>query len=371
MLVGVALMATALLGCSSEQPVPSNTESTETKSAEQEILACIAGHRATPAFRPIVAAMCSERFRLRGVSVAVAIARGDDVVFELAMGPRCAGEPDALRPATTLRMGSVTKLVTAAVASSIANQRGISPREPLDLGPPTPTAPLSLHALLSHTSGLRDSDPPPVQADEWWPKALGDRVAPGSHHYANVNYLAVGRWLEHTTGQSFAELYAELPTLAPLRERVSFDRDAAKELGCSHYGWGTWQPVPLRTEALLPAFTLPSGGGLASTRDLARLPDALRRMGVLETMIADPTPTERPGIRYGLGVRISDNDDGPVLAHSGQTAGQWAELQWSPAGGYAVAVMSSTPRAYKATLLAAFEAARSAKAEQRAPLEDQ
>ncbi|MEM7159463.1 MAG: serine hydrolase domain-containing protein [Myxococcota bacterium] len=356
-----ALVTLSLLGCPGEPTPHESPAPTSTRSAEREIRDCIAEHRAAPPFQPVITALCSERFRLDGVSVAVAIARGDEVLFETAVGPRCQGSPEALTTATTLRMGSVTKLVTAAVALTLAQQQEVSLREPLDLGSPPSTPPLSLSELLNHTSGLRDPEPPP-SGQGWWSAASTAREAPGSHHYANLNYLAVGRWLERSTGGSFAELFAQRPEFAPLRERVTFDRTTATQLGCSHFGWGTWRRVPLATEAPLPAFTLPSGGGLASARDLARLPAALERMGVLESMLAESVPTERPDVRYGLGVRITETEAGPVLAHSGQTAGQWAELQWSR-GDVAVAVMSSTPRAFKATLLAAFEAARSAEAE--------
>jgi CubicO group peptidase (beta-lactamase class C family) len=191
-----------------------------------------------------------------------------------------------------------------------------------------------------------------------WPEVVQEHRGPaGGHAYANANFLVVGRWLERSTGRSVVQLLAHEPALAPVRARVSLDLAAVSAPACGHRrGWG-WTPMELAAEPPLPAWTLPAGGGLASAEDLARLPFALERTGVLPTMLATSVPSDVPGWRYGLGVRMQGEGDALVLAHAGNTGTHWAEVQWSPRHRVAVAVVASTPQAFKATLHAAFTVA--------------
>ncbi|MCB9715034.1 MAG: beta-lactamase family protein [Myxococcales bacterium] len=355
-----------LLGCPAEPGSPRSPP--RPASAVDPGLACVHAHPVPERWRPIVRAMCSELRSRGGVSVAVAIARGDEIEWSLAIGPRCRGSAEPLRPTTTLHIGSITKLVTAAAALLAAEQRGVELDEPLPS--PMPGAAPTLRSLLQHTSGLRDPETSAMlSAGEAWPTLLAEhRVAPGAFHYANANYLLVGRWLEQVTGRPLPAWLHHEPRLAALAELVAFDPHQLDEPGCSHLptmlGWSAW---PLGSERPLPASTLPAGGGLASAEQLARLPAALARTAQLERMIAAPLSTDQPGTSYGLGVRMLSVDGERALAHAGQTAGQWAELQWSPATGVAVAVIATTPQPFRATTLAAFEAASSSTQAEQAP----
>jgi hypothetical protein len=174
----------------------------------------------------------------------------------------------------------------------------------------------------------------------------------------------VGRWLERSTGQAYTELLAREPALASVRALVSFEVGAVASAGgergepaCGHRRGSGWVAMEPGAEPPLPGWTLPAGGGSASAEELARLPFALERSGVLAKMLATRVPSELPGWDYGLGVRVRGEGEELVLAHAGDTGTQWAELQWSPHHRVAVAVVSSTPQALKATLHAAFTVA--------------
>lgn len=315
-----------------------------------------------PALRTaVVRALCAELHDLGGVSASVAIARDDAVVLALAIGPRCHGGTEPLRPDTPLRIGSITKLVTTALALTHAERQGLSLDAPLPHLPELEPAP-SLRALLTHTAGLRDPEPHELLTrGDRWPEALQlHRQAPGTHAYANANFLLVGRWLERSTGLDYATLLAEDPTLAPVRDHVRLTaggRTGDPTAACGHVPGWRWQPLEPTAELELPAWTLPAGGGLASAEDLARLPFALERSGLLPTMLKTRVPSDRPGWNQGLGVRMQGEGDALVLAHAGNPGVSWAELQWSPRHRVAVAVLSSTPQPLKATLHAAFTAA--------------
>lgn len=345
------------LACGRAEPTP-ETSPTPT---EDPALACARAHPVEPRWQPIVRAMCSELRTLGGVSVAVAVAEGDRIVWSLAIGPRCRDRPEPLRPGTTLRIGSITKPITAASALTLARREGVGLDEPLPALLPGPGAPPTLRCLLQHTCGLRD--PPGLEllaADERWPELLADhREAAGPYYYANADYLLVGRWIERVSGRP-AQDRLDDESLAPLRDLVGFDPLRVRDPGCGHRrGLLGWSPVGLPDEPPLPTYTRPSGGGLASVEQLARLPAALERTDALPMMTASPVPTPTPDVRYGLGVRVLEVDGATALAHAGLTDAYWAELQWSPTTGTSVAVVSSTPQPFAATTLAAFEAATS------------
>lgn len=407
----IAIAAAVLLACSREPSVDvaeleraEGRERSGEREVEDERQACVRAHAGDPAYAPIVRALCAELHDLGGVSASVAIVRDDRVVWSLAVGPRCHGRAEGLRPATPLRIGSVTKLVTAALALVVAEREGVGLDDPLTAELPELSPAPTLRQLLTHTSGLRDPDPTEllVRGDAWPAALQPGRAAAGGHGYANANFLLVGRWLERTSGRRYAELWAQEPALAAVRARVSLDRTSAAQaetpavvaeaagipadgveagaaakafagasiasspsatttsIACTHQrGWnGEWEAIEASAVPPLPAWTLPAGGGLASAEDLARLPFALEQTGVLASMLATRVPSDLAGWDwdYGLGVRMRGEGDALVLAHSGNTGAHWAELQWSPKHRVAVAVLSSTPQAFKATLHAAFTA---------------
>ena len=361
---GFGVVAAAmLLACPADRAhtVEGERSAAEATVAEDPRLACMREHPSDPAHAVVVRALCAELHDLGGVSASVAIVQEDRVVFAAAVGARCRGGGERLGSEVRSRIGSVTKLVTTAVALVVAERSGVGLDEPLGEALPELVPAPTLRGLLTHTSGLRDPDPMELLAggDAAWVEVLQRHRGPaGGHGYANANFLVVGRWLERSTGKGFEELVAEEPGLAGVRELVGFSKEeVAAAAACGHRPGSEWEPVALADEPPLPVWTLPAGGGFASAESLARLPFALERAGVLAAMLATRVPSDLAGWDYGLGVRMQGEGDALVLAHSGNTGTYWAELQWSPKHRVAVAVVSTTPQAFKATLHAAFETA--------------
>lgn len=356
-------LTVALAACRADEPPdPSPVPDPEVAAppgpaaAPDPRLACLREHPADPTHEPVVRALCAELHGHQGVSASVAIAEGDRVVWSTAIGPRCQNQDEPLLPTTAVGIGSITKLLTAALALEVAAREGVGLDDPLAL--PEISPPPSLRSLLTHTAGLRDPEPSVVlDRDDWSQTIAEQRRAPGPHVYANAGFLLVGRWLEHTTGRSYADLFAQEPSFATIRERVALTPRSAGTIACGHRPAGGWEPLDPTAFPPLPAFTLPAGGGLASAEDLARLPAALARTGHLSAMVAPRVPSDRTGWDYGLGVRIKGQGDDLWLAHSGNTGTYWAELQWSAHHEIAVAVVSTTPQAFEATMLAAITAA--------------
>jgi CubicO group peptidase (beta-lactamase class C family) len=187
---GISAVALAmLLGCSADRPVPTEVE----PAAEDPRLVCMREHGSDPAHAVVVRALCAELHDLGGVSASVAIVRDDRVVFSTAAGPRCRGQLEPLRVDAPLRIGSITKLVTAALALAQAERAGMGLDDPLGAALPELVPAPTLRGLLTHTAGLRDPDPMELlELGDAWPEALQRRreVVVG-HVYAKANFLII------------------------------------------------------------------------------------------------------------------------------------------------------------------------------------
>ncbi len=125
-----------------------------------------------------------------------------------------AGTP--VTPETWFQHGSIGKSFSAIVALQLAEE------EVLDLQAPVTRylpwfavggghAPITLHHLLTHTSGLpAGTDFSPDQRYETWALREVEAAAPGSRtRYSNAGYRVLGLVLEAVTGQSYEEMVTQ------------------------------------------------------------------------------------------------------------------------------------------------------------------
>ena len=165
--------------------------------------------------------------QLPGVSAAV-VHRGE-IVFAGGSGFADLESGDRMTADTIVYVGSLSKVMTAALALRLHEQRKLSLEQRVP-GIAAERHAVSVADLLTHASGLeREGD-----FDYWFtadfPEAgelsayLGNaelRFAPGSDIlYSNVGYAALGQFIESASGQSFARALEE-NLLEPLRMRSS------------------------------------------------------------------------------------------------------------------------------------------------------
>ncbi|MGH8084864.1 MAG: serine hydrolase [Lysobacter sp.] len=251
-------------------------------------------------------------------------------------------------PATNYRLASITKQFTAAAILLLAEDGALDLDDPLRQWLPSlppATDGITLHQVLSHTSGLIDYEdviPATMTAQLRDADVLRllegqDRTyfEPGTgYRYSNSGYALLALIVERASGQSFQ---------AFLRERIFLPLGMHDTLayvqggpGVLHRAWGysrvdgDWT----RTDQSQTSAVLGDGGIYSSIDDLARwdaalyddrlLSDASRRLA-----FAAVTPTDDPAVEYGYGWRIT----GDSLWHSGETMGfrnvivRWPERQ--------------------------------------------
>ena len=280
---------------------------------------------------------------------------------------------DPLTARASMRLGSVSKPVTAALLGRLAERGLVDLDRPIgDLVPELPESlrPITPRQLASHTAGIRHYRwRPGWPPHETWSRTAwasvtdsiapfaGDPLlfAPGSgFRYSSHGYTLLGAFLERAAGLGFGEL---------------LEREIAAPLGLEDTALDAPQPAPgwARSYEVVAgryrnAFAVdnsrgwPGAGIRSSAVDLSRLASALPDGGLVrrETLESLLTPQDLPDgtanpQNYALGWRLAQTreflgggESYRVAHHGGVSAGGSAFLLLFPDQAVAVAVLTNT-----------------------------
>ena len=259
----------------------------------------------------------------------------------------------AATPATRFRLASVSKQFTAAAILLLAQDGALSLDDPVRQwlpSLPAATDGITLHHLLTHTSGL-------VDYEDVMPDAVDGQLAdldvlrlleregrlyfaPGSdYRYSNSAYVLLGLIVAQASGRDFPSFLRER-IFAPLGMdgAVAFV-DGTSTVAQRAYGHSELDGRWTRTDQSPTSATLGDGGIYASIDDLARWDAALRDDRLLSAhsralAFTAHTPTDEADVDgYGYGWRVHATAHGPLLWHSGETIGfRNVILRWPDAG---------------------------------------
>src|SRR5262245_8623254 len=98
--------------------------------------------------------------RLRIPGAAIAVVKGDRVVFSAGVGVASVETNEGLRPEMLFRLGSTTKMFTAAALCGLAAEGRIDLKAPVSRhipGLPPRLSQVTADQLLSHTAGILDT----------------------------------------------------------------------------------------------------------------------------------------------------------------------------------------------------------------------
>ena len=314
---------------------------------------------------PDQAAVADTRQYLRrleklGFAGVVLVARGDEPL--LAEGYGLADREHATRwtPGTVSDIGSITKQFTAAAILKLQEDKKLSVDDPITRyfdGVPADKAGITLHQLLTHSSGLQDPD-----IDDFDAVPLADYLkqvfarpllfAPGKGYtYANANFSLLGAIIEKLSGKSYEAFLRErlfLPAgmyetgyLLPLwgdgRLAVGYNGEAGR--------WGTFFERSFASDG--PHWALRANGGIHMTAyDMLRWARALLTGHVLgpESMkkLWTPFVSEGGGTFYAYGWSIAKAPDGAkIVTHNGGNGIYFADLAILPDTGLVVFLMTN------------------------------
>lgn len=285
---------------------------------------------------------------------AALIARDGKVLFAKGYGMANAehGVPNTTR--TKFRLGSITKQFTAASILQLEERGKLTTADPAcKYIPDCPAAwnPITLHHLLTHTSGIWNFTSDPDYRRTWMlpsrpEKTLGRfrekplEFEPGSQfRYSNSGYILLAVILEKVAGVPFEEF---------------LDRNIFQPLGMKGSGHDTWAAIlPNRASGYQIAagklihapyhdMTIPIGGGdlYSTVEDLLIWDHALYTEKVLSKKSLDKAFTPFKN-NYGLGWAITTVFGRRMIAHGGGINGFSTSINRFPEDRALVVVLSN------------------------------
>ncbi len=302
-----------------------------------------------------------------GASVAVII--DGALAYEHGYGVKRRGGAAAVNAQTRFRIGSVTKMLTAAAvmqqveAGTVFLDDRVTRHIPeIEFLGQWPAEVMTVEHLLTHATGIPDLNF--NQSGATGPEALSDwalsldevglHAPPGAFwNYSNPNFNLAGLVVERASGMDYRS-YMETRVFGPAgMSRTTFDPAAVVADGNFSYGHVAaesggetiYAPDDYDNGAYAPA-----GYAFSTAGDLARWALLLSDGGgeVLSTGSARAIQTIRrdmgtiPGNGYGYGVFIEPFYDLTIRQHGGNIWGWGTFLLWHPERRFAVAVLANT-----------------------------
>lgn len=320
--------------------------------------------QATPDFAVLDQTVLEALQQSHAPGAAVAIISGERVLYAKGYGVASSEDTTLVTPDTLFRLGSTTKMFTAAALVTMAARGKLKLDAPLGAytkGLHTSLARLTAHQLLSQSAGLRDFASPVTSHDD---DALGRNVrswqadvfftAPGKiFSYSSPGYWLAGFATEEAYGQPYAEALVEL-----LFKPLGMNRTTLRPLVAA-----TWplaqghnvennQPVVIRPLYNNVAMW-PGGSIFSNVHELSRFVIALLNEGKLaDKQVLAPLVVEKllarqmilPGdesVYYSYGLMSYLVNGTRIYAHGGASRGYGSTIQMVPAAKFAVIVLTN------------------------------
>lgn len=262
------------------------------------------------------------------------------VVFQKAYGMANLEQQISASLSTHYRLASVSKQFTAAAVLNLAGRGKLSLNDSIRNYLPSLPAwanAITIRQLLTHTSGITDYE-------DLIPENTGVQLrdidvlrlleaqtstyfAPGSAwRYSNSGYALLGLIIAKVARQSFAR-FLEQSIFEPLEMQgtVAYEEGISRvanrafgytRAGTTSRGTTRW----MRDDQSLTSAVLGDGGIYSSVEELTHWLRALDEGLSLEATVGR-IDTDKPGVRYGYGWRVSDHKGRRTVWHTGETRG--------------------------------------------------
>ncbi|HEX8288888.1 MAG TPA: serine hydrolase [Pyrinomonadaceae bacterium] len=298
----------------------------------------------------------------------VSIIKNGQVIFTESFGVANAETNSPVKPNTLFHLGSLNKMMTAAAIVSLPGEGKIKLNIPIGNYLPNLNeriARLTLHQLLSQTSGLRDE--PGGGADAQNERILAEFAValnesdlyfePGKYFsYSNLGYALAGAVLEKVTGKSYREAMNERVFTPLSMKRATFRPELAMTfpLAAGHTIDKEGKPQVARPFDV-NASLVPAGYVYSNITDFSNFilaimnngkfdgkpvfaPETVRQL--LTAHVGIPTNVFVNG-RYGYGFFLQDFRGKMIAEHGGTQTGFSSEVKMAPAERFAVIVFAN------------------------------
>jgi CubicO group peptidase (beta-lactamase class C family) len=292
---------------------------------------------------------------------AIGIVKEDRLIYAKGFGVSNIETGAAVTPETLFRLGSTTKMFTAATLVVLAEQGKIKLDEPIGKyakGLSPKVSALTGNQLLSHLAGLKDNATMYGKHDD---EALGETVRalkddfffaePGQvYSYSNPGFWLAGYLIETVGGKAYADQMEE-SLFKPLgMRRTTFRPTLAMTypLAQGHEG----APPKIIRPAADNAGNWPAGSMFSSINDLSRWVIAFMNDGRLEgrqvllpSLIATVSAPRAniPGgeSKYGYGLSLRTWRGVKIVEHSGSRSGYGSFIRMAPEQKVAIIILGN------------------------------
>ncbi len=288
----------------------------------------------------------------------IAVVKEGTIIYERSFGLANLVTGDKTSSQTNYRLASVTKPFTSLAIGILADKKLLSFDDPVGKYLPElrEIAPkVTIRHLLTHTSGLPEYEKLIAKGST---DQILDRdvlslvvksraaVQPGTRHrYNNTGFALLALVIEKVSKQSYGDFIKKnIFTPAGMTASTVYKKDSPisnRALGYSADAGQFTISDQERTTAVVG-----DGGVYSSAKDLAHFLDALDRNVLLDpkrlaTMTSPVVKTDTPGLSYGMGWRVGDEQGERVVFHTGTTSGFKNVMLWVPSRKLGVIVLTN------------------------------
>ena len=289
------------------------------------------------------------------------IAKGDEVLLTKVGGEASKSYHVPNNIDTKFNLGSMNKMFTATSIVQLAEKGLLNFQDPISKYvdeswlPKNITDKVTIHHLLTHTSGLgsyfnetywKSSRELFRKVDDYKPLIKEEKLAfePGTKfQYSNTGMFLLGVVIEKVTGQSYFDYVRKnIYEPAGMKNTDSYEMDYPVENLAIGYS-PDWKS-PYHWQNNLYKHVLkggPAGGGFSTVGDLFKFARALQTGKLVKPESLSLMWKDYTGANYGYGFGVEEGPNGKVVGHSGGFDGINANLNIYLDKGYIVAVLSN------------------------------
>ena len=294
----------------------------------------------------------------------ITIVSGDQVIYQKAFGVANVETRTAMETEMLFRLGSTTKMFTAAALLTLAGQNKIKLNEPIGnrvKGLNAKIASTTPHHLLSNSAGVRDFAASVISNDD---ASLGNMVRSWKddiffadqgeiYSYSSAGFWLSGFVVEELKGKPYADAMTEL-----VFKPVGMERTTLRPFMAITYPFASGHAIEGGKATILrPMFNnvamWPAGSIFSNAKDLSRWVIALLNEGkvegkqvfsasVINQMVQHHVrvPGETDSY-YGYGLTVFKYKDLEFVGHGGFSRGYGSMIQMVPSRKFAVIVLTN------------------------------
>ena len=308
-------------------------------SPARELPAAAAASRSAIAARELM-----ETLEGVGFSGGVLLARGDEVILRKAYGSAFDAGGQRATTETVFDLGSITKQFTAASILLLEQEGKLRTADPIGRyvdGLPAEKAALTLHQLLTHTSGLGDAhggDHEAVDKAEALKRIAAQklRFPPGSSFsYSNSGYTLLAAVIERVSGMSYIDFVRRRLFVPAGMTSTGFYNEPLWSGRAVFHGYANGEDTGDVARMPGPFWTVIGNGEALSTLDDMRAWIRFLHGGKLlkASQLAKMTKgyvSRTSGGRWGYAMQMYDFPIGLALGHGGVGDGGNSEAYYVP-----------------------------------------